>query len=139
MNKIVEPIECEFIKIKKSPYSADEENLRSGLYSNSTYTFPEFGTTKWVICAYLKTDHQKLLDEGLSTREIIDRCLAHLNYVPEPTRKTKKIQKPKYGNLEPLVSPITGEYDVKYKDDRIIVQLITDDRQNPNFWGEGTK
>jgi hypothetical protein len=59
--------------------------------------------------------------------------------MPEPARKTKKAQKPKYGNLQPLVSKITGEYDVVYKDDRVIVQLITDDRQNPHFWGEGDR
>ena len=62
-----------------------------------------------------------------------------LNYVPEPARKTKKALKPKYGKIQPLVSKITGEYDVKYKDDRVIVQLITDDRLNPHFWGEGEK
>lgn len=134
----MEPIECRFIQIKKSPYS-DIDETRCGLYSNSVYNFNDFGATKWVVCAYLHVDYQKYLDEGLSTKQLIDRCLSHLNFIPEPSRKTKKVQKPTYGTLQPLVSRITGEYDVKYKDDRIIVQLITDDRQNPNFWGEGPK
>lgn len=131
-------IPCEFIQIKKSMYSTLDET-RSGLYSSSIYNFSEFGVTKWVVCAYLKVDHKKYLDEGMSSKSFIDSCLEYLNYMPEPARKTKKVQKPTYGNLQPLVSKITGEYDVKYKDDRVIVQLITDDRQNPNFWGEGDK
>ena len=134
----MEPIECSFIPIKKSKYTVEEE-MKDGLYSSSVYNIPEFGVTKWVVCAYLKADHKKHLDEGMTSKEFIDRCLEHLNYMPEPVRKTKKAQKPKYGNLQPLVSKITGEYDVVYKDDRIIVQLITDDRQNPHFWGEGDR
>ena len=129
-------IQCEFIPIKKSQYTTEDET-KSGLYSNSIYQIPS--PDKWVVCAYLKVDHKKYLDEGMTSKELIDRCLQHLNYVPEPARKTKKVQKPKYGNLEPLVSKVTGEYDVTYKDDKVIIRLITDDRQNPNFWGEGNK
>ena len=131
-------IECCFIPIKKSQYATDEE-VRDGLYSSSVYAFKEFGVSKWVFCAYLKVDHKKYFNEGMSSKQLIDGCLQFLNYVPEPARKTKKALKPKYGKIQPLVSKITGEYDVKYKDDRVIVQLITDDRLNPHFWGEGEK
>jgi hypothetical protein len=131
-------IECSFIPIKKSQYTVDEEK-KDGLYSSTTYTFKEFGETKWVICAYLKVDHKKYLNEGMTSKQLIDGCLEYLNYVPEPARKTKKVQKPKYGIIQPVLSKITGEYDVKFKEDRIIVQFATDDRQNPNFWGEGEK
>lgn len=131
-------IECSFVSIKKSIYTTEEET-KQGLYSSTVYNIPDFGVTKWVVCAYLSVDHKKYLDEGVTTRALIDGCLEHLNYMPEPVRKTKKAQKPKYGNLQPLVSKITGEYDIKYKDDCIIVQLITDDRQNENFWGEGDR
>jgi len=131
-------INCSFIPIKKSKYTIEEET-KDGLYSSSIYNVEGFGVTKWVICAYLRVEHKKLLDEGMTSKALIDGCLEHLNYMPEPARKTKKAQKPKYGNLQPLVSKITGEYDVVYKDDRVIVQLITDDRSNPHFWGEGEK
>lgn len=131
-------IECSFMPIKKSAYT-DSEETKDGLYSSSTYTFPEFGIKKWVFCAYLKIDHKKYFDQGMSSRQLIDQCVEFLNYVPETSRKTKKIQKPKYGLIQPLVSKVTGEYDVQYKDDRVIVQFITDDRSNPNFWGEGEK
>jgi hypothetical protein len=131
-------IDCSFIPIKKSKYTSEEET-KDGLYSSSVYNVEGFGVTKWVICAYLKVDHKKFLDEGMTSKALIDGCLAHLNYMPEPARKTKKPQKPKYGNLQPLVSKITGEYDVVYKDDRVIVQLVTDDRQNENFWYEGDR
>lgn len=131
-------IECNFLPIKKSIYTTEEET-KSGLYSSTVYNIPDYGVTKWVVCAYLSVDHKKYLDEGVTTRQLIDGCLEHLNYMPEPARKTKKGQKPKYGNLQPLVSKITGEYDIKYKDDCVIVQLVTDDRQNPNFWGEGDR
>jgi hypothetical protein len=131
-------IECSFIPIKKSQYATDEE-MRDGLYSSSVYSFQEFGVSKWVFCAYLKVDHKKYFNEGMSSKQLIDGCLQFLNYVPEPARKTKKALKPKYGLIQPLVSKITGEYDVKYKDDRVVVQFITDERQIPFLWGEGEK
>jgi hypothetical protein len=131
-------IECSFIPIKKSKYTNDEET-RDGLYSSSIYNIPGFGVNKWVVCAYLKVDAKKYLDEGMTTKELIDRCLEHLNYVPEPARKTKKVQKPKYGNLQPLVSKITGEYDIQHKDDHLIVQFVTDERLSQFFWFEGQK
>ena len=129
-------IACEFIPIKKSQYTTVEDT-KKGLYSSGVYNFQHFGVTKWVVCAYLKVDHKKYLDEGMTSKKLIDDCLKHLNYMPEQVRKTKKSPKPKYGNLEMLVSKITGEYDVKFKDEHIICHLITDDRQNQNFWGEG--
>lgn len=131
-------IPCKFIPIKKSAFTT-EEGTKSGLYSGCFYNFYEFGITRWVICAYLDVEHKKYLDAGMKNKELIDGCLEYLNYVKEPERKSKKIQKPKYGNLEPIVSKITGEYDVKFEDERIIVQFLTDDRQNGNFWGEGIK
>jgi hypothetical protein len=135
----VDNVECSFIPIKKSKYSVEQEE-KDGLYSSSVYSVEGFGVTKWVVCAYLKVDHKKYLNElGWTSKHLIDKCLETLNYIPEPARKTKKVQKPKYGNLLPVVSKITGEYDVVYKDDRVIIQLITDDRQNENFWGEGDR
>jgi hypothetical protein len=47
-------------------------------------------------------DHKKYFDEGMSSKQLIDGCLEYLNYIPEPARKTKKIQKPKYGKIQPL-------------------------------------
>jgi hypothetical protein len=93
-------IECSFIPIKKSQYTTDEE-VRDGLYSSSVYAFEEFGVSKWVFCAYLKVDHKKYFDEGMSSKQLIDSCLDFLNYVPEPARKTKKSQKTKYGKIKP--------------------------------------
>lgn len=133
-----EVIECEFIPIKKSLFT-DVEETKMGIYSSGIFpAVPDFGTTKWVFSAYLKLNHKKYLDEGWTTKRIIDACLAHLNYMPE-NKRAKKAQKPKFGNLQPLVSRVTGEYDVRYKDDRLVVRLVTDDRQNPNLWGEGDK
>lgn len=134
----LEKIECSFIPIKKSTFSNSQET-KLGIYSNSIYTFPDYGTKKWIVYAYLKVDHKSFLDKGYSTKKLINGCLNFLNEIPESSRRSKKIQKCTYGKLEPLVSKIDGDYAVKYKDDRVIIELITDDRQNPNFWGEGLK
>lgn len=136
MNEEIKEIECSFIPDKQSIYTTSEE-LKLGRYSGSIYPFENFGLKKWVIHAYLKVDYERLVNEGMSKKRIIDGCLKFLNKLPERKKYQKKEPKPEFGNLEPLVSRIDGDYDCHYKEGKMIVTLVTDDRFNPNFWGEG--
>lgn len=133
-------IECSLIPILKSKYSSDtpESEKRLGIYSGSVHRVKDFGTKKWVVHFYLKVDHEHYINNiGVKYKELIDGCLNYLNN--NNKKKVKKEYKPKFGYLQPLVDPVTGDYSVVYKPDRIVVSAITDERDNPNFWYEGQR
>lgn len=132
-----EKVVCAFLPFTKSTYSTTDSEKKFGIYTNSIYTFPDFGVKKWVVHAYLLVDYDKYYAEGWTENRLIDGCLNYLNDV-EKKKGAKKTPKPKYGSLEPLVSRWKGVYDLVYKPDRIIISLVTDDPKNINFWGEGT-
>ena len=132
----LEKVECELLPITKSLFSDPNSEKRYGIYSNSVFTFPNFAISKWVVSTYLSVDYEKYYNEGWTENRLIDACINHLNYV-ERKKGAKKDPKPKFGKLEPLVSRWKGVYDLTYKGNRIVINLITDDPKNSNFWGEG--
>lgn len=132
----LEKVECELLPITKSLFSDPKSEKRYGIYSNSVFTFPNFAISKWVVSTYLSVDYEKYYNEGWTENRLIDACINHLNYV-ERKKGAKKDPKPKFGKLEPLVSRWKGVYDLTYKGNRIVINLITDDPKNSNFWGEG--
>lgn len=133
-------IECSLIPILKSSFSSDnlDSEKRYGVYSGSIHRVKDFGVKKWVVHFYLKVDYERYFNElGVKEKQLIDGCLNYLNN--NNKKKVKKEYKSKFGYLQPLVDPMTGDYSVKYKPDRVIVSAITDERDNPNFWYEGQK
>ena len=133
-------IECSLIPITKSTFSINESlaEKKFGLYSGSVHRVKDFGIKKWVVHFYLQVDYEKQYSEfGLNEKQLIDGCLNYLNN--HDKKKVKKEYKPKFGYLQPLVDPATGDYSIAYKPDRIVVSAITDERENPNFWYEGMK
>jgi len=105
------------------------DKLRKGRYSSGTYA----GVTdkKYAVIAYLEGDFAPYIEQGLSDREIIERCLAHLNLAPPRKKYAKKIPKPPYGKLELLrFQQKTGDNGVFY-----IIVVTTDQKKNKNFWG----
>lgn len=131
-----EKVVCALLPFTKSSFSDPASEKKFGIYSNSVYTFPDFGVKKWVVHAYLLVDYDKYYVEGWTENRLIDACLNYLNDT-EKKKGAKKEPKPKYGKLEPLVSRWKGVYDLVYKPDRVIISLVTDDPKNTNFWGEG--
>lgn len=127
---MTDKIECTFRQIKNSKL----EETRSGRYSQSMHwEIPEFGVSKWVILGYLDIDWQKLKNEDyLSETDILDRCLLHLNETPPRKKFQKKEPRPKFGKLEKY----KAHFKVKNKP-FIIVELLTDQHDNENFWAEG--
>lgn len=123
-------LECEFRQIPTSGI----EGVKSGRYSQSMHwEIPEFGTSKWVVLGYIDIDWPKLKDEHyLSETDIIERCLNHLNETPVRKKFQKKQPVPKFGKLEPY----KADFKIS-KNPYIIVQFLTDDHSNENFWSEG--
>lgn len=120
-------VECSLIPISKSSFSSDtpESEKRYGIYSGSVHRVKDFGTKKWVVHFYIKVDHEHYVNNlGVKYNQLIDGCLNYLNN--NNKKKVKKEYKPKFGYLQPLVDPITGDYSVSYKPDRIVVSAITD-------------
>lgn len=126
-------MKCSFRKISNYP----EQGLKLGRYSGSYhYNVKGFGKNKWVVLGYIDIDWKKEKELGKSDHQIIEGCITYLNSITKTyeDKKTKKqITKPIYGFFEVL------KVDLKVKDDKpcLIAQLITNERTNPYFWGEG--
>lgn len=123
-------IECDFRPIKNGG-----EEARSGRYSQTMHwDVPDFGSSKWVVLGYIDIDWEAhMRDEYLTERDIIERCLAHLNVAPPRKKYQKKEPEPKYGKLEPYKATFKKVKDKPF----IIVELITNQFDNPHFWTEG--
>lgn len=120
-------IECQLLDIPQ--YSHMKSDIfKHGRYMTSIYSIDGFGRNKWVVGAYLKIDPTH--SSAFSDEELVKRCVNYLNSLTI-NKKGKK----KYGNLQ------------LYKFNRlnkngqqlICVQIITDERSNDNFWGEGER
>lgn len=134
-------IPCKWVPISKTTF-CDGTDLKDGRYSQSYHNVPGFGVSQWVVLGYLEVDYQSLEYDGKTREEIIKGCAEFLSQPPPRKKYQKKTPKPPYGNLEPLPAPWLGpdRYSVKPKpgfENRLIVEFITDQRKNKNFWGEG--
>lgn len=130
-------INCEWIGISNSVLNEKDEK-KSGRYTSSVYPITGYGINKWAVHGYLKVNWQQHLEEGKSKKEIIDGCIEFLNQPPERKKYQKKEPKPKFGNLQPVSADWTDSgYEANFKEDKLIVTLLTDERKNKSFWGEG--
>ena len=127
--KFREKCEFEGVVTRKS------NKKRKGIYSSSVSKVRGFGRSKWVIIAHIDVNYEKYIEEGLSENEIFQGCIDYLNQPPPRKKYAKKKPRPLYGKLEP--------YRAKFKKDEngnfIEAEIITDQRKNKNFWGEGIK
>lgn len=125
-------IECDFRQIPASGL----EGTRAGRYSQSMHWEVDgFGSSKWVVLGYIDLDWMKLKNEELfSERDIIERCLLHLNIAPEKKKYQKKQPEPKYGKLEPYKADFKVSKENK---PFIIAQFLTNIHNSEQFWSEG--
>jgi len=123
-------IVCDFRQISNS--CTDE--TRSGRYSQSMHwEVDSFGFSKWVVLGYIDVDWANMVrDQLLSEKDIVHRILNHLNTAPEKKKYQKKDPEPKYGKLEPY----KADFKIKNGKQFIIVQFLTNQHDNPNFWGD---
>lgn len=135
-------IECKWVKIPKSKMAYDDGERKCGRYTSCFTPIENFGVSNWVVAGYVEVEYQKYLDEGYSYDEIVEGCANFLSMPPPKVKYQKKAKPPKYGVLTPLLSSWSeyGKYSVKPKkgfDNRLIVEFITNERKNKNFWSEG--
>lgn len=121
-------IECELLPIPQYSH-LKESDTKHGRYMTSIYTVDGFGSKKWIVGAYLKTDWSKYRIIKMGDKQIIERCINYLNSLGSRKRK--------YGNLSLYTKDI--KFLQKNGQEVAVVELITDDRKNENFWGEGEK
>jgi hypothetical protein len=131
-----EKINCNWQPITQYSYTHDEKpKTKLGRYHQSMFwDISNFGDKRWVIVGYLQTEggFQKYLNEGMSIEDVGKACVAYLNE-PIPRKKyQKKISVSKYGKLD-FYRAILKKYDT------LIVEIITNQRKNKYFWGEGPK
>lgn len=121
-------IECslkEFGPFEPS-FTYDGERKKLGRYEGGMMPNKGFGDKKWSIAAQivLPRSLKELKEEGLTEEQIVKGCVKFLN--KKPYRK-KKLP---YGQLA------CRHY--IFHDNEISVSLMTNDRNNKNFWGRGT-
>lgn len=115
-------MECEFLHIPKYSHMPSTD-LKQGRYMTSVYTIDGFGRNKWVVGAYLMID-------GDINDDVIKRCVNYLNSITV-NKKGKK----KYGNLQ-----LHRFNKIKRNGKELVcIEIITDERNNENFWGEGER
>ena len=108
-----------------------------GRYHGSCFSFKRVPFNKWVIGAYINVDYKQYLEDGLSESEIVSQCIEFLNTPPPRKKYQRKKPQPIYGEFEP--EPM--EYIFKEDDEGTYIQclLITNQRKNKLFWGQGPR
>jgi len=122
-------IECEFMPITQFSHLKTDDK-KDGRYMTSIYSIDGFGRDKWVVGGYLKIDWNKYKVLRWHDSEVLKRCVNYLNSLTLGKKGKKK-----YGNLKlHKFNKIT-----KNGEEVAVVEIITDDRKNENFWGEGER
>tara|TARA_B100000900_G_scaffold257341_1_gene219349 strand:- start:959 stop:1378 length:420 start_codon:yes stop_codon:yes gene_type:complete len=121
-------IECNFKEFGpfEPSFSYDGEKKKLGRYEGGLMPNKDFGDKKWSVAARIvmtKTIEQ-YKEEGLTEQQVIDGCVKFLNKKPYRARKLP------YGTL-------ACRHYIFHKQE-ISVSLMTNDRNNKNFWGRGT-
>ena len=132
-------IECSLRELREFHSVLPNRNTsktKKGLYSSCNFfSINGFGREKWVIVVHIDVDYKKYLDEGLTEKIIINRCVEFLNQPPPRKKYAKKTPRPLYGTL--------SAHRIYFKKDEqgtyIEAYLVTDQRKNKNFWREGIK
>ena len=128
-------IKCRLDEISQfSELISYQENnkKKNGRYHGTMFwDIPGYGTKRWVVATRIIPE---IYECEISDSDLVEKCLEFINTPPPRKKYQKKIPKPKYGTLE------LYRADVKRLDDGIIINalLITEERNNKNFWGKGT-
>lgn len=120
-------IECNFKEFGpyEPSFSYDGERKKLGRYEGGLMPAQGFGEKRWSVAARIcmpKTI-EEFKEEGLTEEQVINGCIKFLNKKPYRARKLP------YGTL--------ACRHFIFHDNEISVSLMTDDRNNKNFWGRG--
>jgi len=139
MTKQLTEIECKLRKFVKSPLfpSVKNDKVRAGFYHGSYFwSVKGYGRSKWAIVTHITdVDIDSYLEQNYTEREIVNACLNHLNIKPKRKKYAKKDSKRPYGDLELFRCTLKEDEEQKY----FSVIMMTSERKNKSFWGEGQK
>ena len=93
-----------------------------------------FGKKKWVVCVRIAVNWRELSEAGLSTDEIFQRCIAHLNLPPKRKKFQRRRKTPLYGKLSPV--PVWTRFKDEDGQQYISALIVTDKRRCRQFWSE---
>tara|TARA_R110002124_G_scaffold116400_4_gene272786 strand:+ start:37005 stop:37424 length:420 start_codon:yes stop_codon:yes gene_type:complete len=107
-------------------FTYDGERKKLGRYEGGMMPTAGFGNKKWSIaaCIVMSKSIEELKESGLTENQVVDGCIKFLNKKPYRARKLP------YGTL--------ACRHFIFHADEISVSLMTDDRNNKNFWGRGS-
>lgn len=129
-------IKCGLRPVVKNRYVKDNSSIKKyGHYMSSFYSVKGYGETCWIVGTSLNLDIEPYLEEGMTPEEIAIKCVEYLNHRPKSKYGRKRKRKPLYGQFRP--QPHLVKLLEKDGDKYIQVLLITEERKNPKFWGEG--
>ena len=94
-----------------------------------------FGVSHWVVGAHIVVDYDKYREQGMTDEEIMRGCIEFLNCPPKRKKYAKRTPKPLYGTLDDM--PVRHQFKEKNGEKCIMMMLVTDQRKNRNFFGEG--
>jgi len=126
-------IQCSLRLIPKSSFKKlPEELTKHGRYSSSVFHINGYGDTKWVVGCYLDVDYDQYLDK-MTEEQFVNSCIEFLNEPPKREKFERRMKNSLYGKLD------IHSYKLRERNGNRFVELllITDDRKNDNFWGEG--
>ena len=108
-------------------FSYEGERKKLGRYEGGMMPSKGFGDMKWSIAARIvmpKSLKEFKEQDGLTEEQVVAACVKYLNKKPYRKRKLP------YGNL--------ACRHFIFHENEISVSLMTNDRNNKNFWGRGT-
>tara|TARA_R110000824_G_scaffold67377_8_gene174604 strand:+ start:42172 stop:42600 length:429 start_codon:yes stop_codon:yes gene_type:complete len=131
-------IECKLMALVKSRLVNNNPSYKKfGHYMSSFYSIKGYGRTCWVVVANILVDYDYYIEKGKDSEDVALECIEFLNHRPKSKYGKKRKRKSLYGTFrpKPYLVKFFNKDGVKF----IQVLLITEDRTNPNFWGEGNK
>ena len=140
--RIILPIRCSLRKIPEYSLLSEtsKTKFKDGRYHGSS--FPDkkgkgIGISCWPVACYIdfESGANNFIKAGWKEEEIIEGLLKYLNEVPDKKKYAKKEPEPKYGRLECYSFKFKKDSDTQ--DDYIEMLLLTDDKNNGNFWNSG--
>ena len=118
---------------KNSLRHETEAETKRGRYISSVFPVEGYGTRRWIVGCYVDLSERVPREDQQTVAEEI---VAQLNKPPERKKFERKRTTPLYGNLEVFSCKFKRDSDGK---PYVEMLLVTDDRSNEHFWGEGVE
>jgi len=131
-------IPCTLSQIKQNSLIKNTSlKFKHGQYLSNYFHIKGYGKKCWVVAVNIEVDHALYLAQGLSEKELILQCVAHLNFPPKSKYGKKRRRQPLYGKFR--AEPYSFKLKIKNGKSVIETLLVIERRKSRHFWGEGQK